>query len=375
MALEFPTSRPLVVLALGAMSENDLALLEGAREAASRHREWDFVVLPGGYEASLRQLAEIGALRGAIGDFVSDAWLRALPGGRVRWVQVAQISRLEQGVNVTAPYREMGRRAAATLRTGGCATFAFAGVAGQFAARELETGFAGELAAHGRNPAATNAVTAPLLQEFLRGLVPPVGVLAASDRLARLVVSAARNLGWQCPRDLAVIGVGNERLESLHAGVALSSFELPSREIGRAAVEWLGRLLAGEEVADGLRVVPGAPMLHERASSLREGRGLERALAFARSHLGDALQVSDLAREAGMSRRAFEQALRREQGASPARWLREARCERAKHLLRATRDDIQSVGRQCGYPELAAFSAAFKQWTGRSPRAFRAEGA
>jgi LacI family transcriptional regulator len=373
MALEFSATRPLVVLALGAMTENDLALLEGAREAAARHREWDFVVLPGGYEASLRQLAELGVLRGAIGDFVSDAWLRALPGGQVRWVQLAQISQLEQGVNVSAPYREMGRRAAEALTAGGCATFAFAGVAGQFAARELDAGFGAELAARGRKCVVTQAVTPQLLQEFLRNLKPPVGVLAASDRLARLIVGAARNLGWRCPQELAVIGVGNERLESLHAGVALSSFELPAREIGRRAVELLGHMLAGGEIADGLHIVPGAPMLHERASSLRAGRGLDRALAFARSHLGDALQVSDLAREAGMSRRAFEQALRREHNESPAQWLRDLRRERASHLLRTTQLGIQEIGRQCGYAELAAFSAAFKQWTGRSPRAFRSD--
>jgi len=366
-------ARRLVILALGAVTESDLSLLEGAREAAARRRDWDFVVLPGGYEAALRDLAALGELHGAIGDFVSDAWLREIPGRPVKWVQVAQISRLEDGVNVTAPYQAMGRRAAETLIAGGSAHFAFVGAGGQFATRELAAGFGAEVGTRGFEWTSSTAVSAAHVQQFLRGLPRPVGVLAGSDRLARLVVGAARQLGWRCPQDVAVIGVGNQRLESVHAGLPLSSFELPGREMGRQAAEVLARLLDDEAIAPGVYPVAGAPILHERESSLRQGRGVERALAFARSRLDQPLQVSDLAREAGMSRRSFEQALQREQGTSPGRWLRKARRTRAEHLLGVTDLGIQEIGRQCGYAELAAFSAAFKQWTGRAPRAFRRE--
>lgn len=369
------TARRLIILALGAVTENDLALLEGAREAAARRRDWDFVVLPGGYEATLRDLAARGELHGAIGDFVSDAWLRDIPGRSVQWVQVAQISRLEQGVNVTAPYRAMGRRAAEVFLAPGGENFAFVGAAGQFAAKELAAGFGGEMAARGVGWAVSSAVSPAHVLEFLRGLPRPLGVLAGSDRLARQVVDAARQLGWRCPRDVAVIGVGNQRLESVNAGLPLSSFELPGREMGRQAVEMLAQLLEGEALASGVYPVAGAPVLHERASSLRQDRGVERALAFARSHLDRPLQVNDLAREAGMSRRSFEQAFQREQGTSPALWLRALRQERAEHLLGVTDLGIQEIGRRCGYAELAAFSTAFKQWTGRAPRVFRREAA
>ncbi len=371
MAFPRTSSRRLVALALGSMTENDLAMLEGARSVAARHRDWEFLVLPGGYEASLRQLAQMNELHGAIGDFVSDAWLHAIPDRRVQWVQIAQISRLEHGINVTAPYSAMGARAAEALQANGCARFAFAGVAGQFATQELAAGFAGELAARGRQPAIAPGVSPAQLREFLRELQPPLGVLAASDRLARHLSTAAQELGHRCPEDVAVIGVGNQRLESLHAGLALSSFELPSREIGRQAAGMLARLFAGESIHPGLYPAAETPLLHERASSLRPGRGVERALAFARSHLAESLQVNDLAHEAGMSRRAFELTLQREHGTSPATWLRGLRKERAEDLLRTSTLSIQEVGQRCGYPELAAFSAAFKQWTGRSPRAFR----
>jgi AraC family transcriptional activator of mtrCDE len=72
-----------------------------------------------------------------------------------------------------------------------------------------------------------------------------------------------------------------------------------------------------------------------------------------------------------MSRRSFEKALRQAEGLTPGALLKQIRRKRAEELLRETTLGIGLVGRECGYDELAVFSAAFKRWTGRSPREFR----
>jgi transcriptional regulator GlxA family with amidase domain len=127
-------------------------------------------------------------------------------------------------------------------------------------------------------------------------------------------------------------------------------------------------LLEGKEVGS----VTVDPLLHERESSLRAASGVERALAWLKSHPDAAISAGELARLAGMSRRSFEMALRAARDISPGELLRSMRQSRAEKLLRETQLDIAAIGRDCGYPEAAAFSAAFKRWTGRSPRDFRA---
>ncbi|MEI8234556.1 MAG: helix-turn-helix domain-containing protein [Verrucomicrobiota bacterium] len=359
-------ARPVVAAAFPSLTETELALLDGLRERLAGRAE--ILVLTGGYEGVLRQLAEMRELAGMVGDFVSDAWLKSLCAQGVKAVQLAHCSRMETVVNIAPDFAAMGRGAARALRANGARALAFIGAPGQYASRELGEGFAAGLAAEGR--LISTVATLAQIREFLRPLPRPLGLLAASDRLARLAVQAARELRWRVPEELAVIGVGNARLESLYAGIALSSFELPCRELGRQAASALLAALDGRRAA-----APGPPppvgILHERASSLRYPSGLERALSYARSNLDEPLQVADLCRVAGMSRRSLETAIQSAHGTSPSRYLQALRRERAQSLLRTTQAGIRAIAQACGYGEPSVFSNAFRRWTGVSPSGYR----
>lgn len=359
--------RPVVAAAFPVLTETELSLLDGVRERLAGRAE--VLVLSGGYEGVLRQLAEMKELAGMVGDFVSDTWLESLCALGVAAVQLAHCSRMETVVNVAPDFAAMGRDAARVLRAGGARGFAFLGAPGQYASQELEEGFSRGLEG-GKGAAAGTAATVSQIREFLRLQPRPLGLLAASDRLARLAVQAARDLRWRVPRDVAVIGVGNVRLESLYAGVPLSSFELPCRELGRRAAAALLAALGGVREAEA-----GAPrpvgILHERESSLRYPSGLERALSYARGNLDQPLQVADLCRVAGMSRRSLETAMQAAHGASPLVYLQTLRRDRARTLLRTTRMDIRAIAQACGYAEPGVFSSAFRRWTGQSPSEFR----
>ena len=197
----------------------------------------------------------------------------------------------------------------------------------------------------------------------------PAGVLAASDRLARLVILAAHNLGWKVPGDIAVIGVGNQRMESVFAGIPISSYDLPDRAIGRAAAEAMVQMIGVRSRRVRGHFFPAR--LIERESSLRLPHGVRRAVAHVEARFAEALQVDDLAVVAGMSRRALEIAMQAEYAISPAAMIAAVRCREAKRLLATGDLTIESVGSMCGYPEPERFSAAFKRWTGLSPRDYR----
>ena len=361
--------RRVLAVAFPSITETELAVLEGIRETVGPGQHWEILVLTGGYEGILRQLAEMKELAGAIGDFVSDAWVQTLCVHGVKVVQLAHCSHMETVAAIAPDYEAMGRGAAQTLHSHGARAFAFVGAPGQYASNQLFEGFVGALSSECSRSSGTSMAQ---IREFLRPQPRPLGLFAASDRLARFAVLAARELGWRVPEEVAVIGVGNVRLESLYAGVPLSSYELPGRELGRFAAQWLLQQIDAKGGAGGASFPRPAGLLHERQSSLRSPTGLDRALSYARSNLDQPLPVADLCRVAGMSRRSLENAMQSACGVSPAVYLQRLRQERAETLLRTTQMGIQAIARACGYLEPCVFSTAFRRWTGVSPSECRA---
>ena len=369
----------LIVVALPMLSEGEILLVQGIRESLAKlGNAYELMVLSGGYEASLRKLADMGRLAGAIGEFMSSSWLEALVHQNVEVVQLGAGSR-EGVLSVAANFESMGEEAAAAFVENGVQSIGYVGPEGPPGSLRLGEAFSRAGLRHGMEVVRCGNFSSSLLKGFLKSLPLPAGLLCSSDHLAHLVLLAAREEGLRIPQDLAVIGVGNSRMESLQAGVGISSFELPLEEIGKKAGRVMASLLEregdGGEWGEGTAgsgqaiVVPSA--LHQRESSLRAGSGADRALAYLNGNPNLSISVGELARLAGMSRRSFETAVSLKCGTSPGELLKKMKRDRAERLLRETDRPVSEIGRECGYAELAVFSAAFKRWTGKSPRDFR----
>ena len=65
---------------------------------------------------------------------------------------------------------------------------------------------------------------------------PPDAIFAGSDSLASVVLGTLYSMGYRCPRDIGVIGFNYIDLSS-HMVPPLTTVEVPSTDIGRAAVE------------------------------------------------------------------------------------------------------------------------------------------
>ncbi len=361
--------KKLIAVALPLLSEGEISLVTAIREELGRRGDFEVMVLSGGYEGLLRKVAERGELAGAIGDFMSEVWLESLLSRGVKVVRIDNDARgSETGINsIGVNNVMMGDEAARTLMRSGVQSLGYLGPTGAPGSVRLGECFNAACATQGREVSRCSSTAGVPLKNFILSLARPAGLLCSSDHLARMAILTAQQEGLRVPENLNVIGVGNVRTESLHAGVEISSFELPLTEIGRLAGAAMVDLLEGRHV----RPATVDPLLHERESSLHSDSGVERALAWLKSHPDTAITAGELARMAGMSRRSFETAIRASRGISPGKLLQEMRRARAEKLLRDSNLDISSVGRECGYPEAAAFSTAFKRWTGRSPREFR----
>ncbi|MCK1723571.1 AraC family transcriptional regulator [Bradyrhizobium sp. 141] len=81
--------------------------------------------------------------------------------------------------------------------------------------------------------------------------------------------------------------------------------------------------------------------------------------------------VLEVARRLGMSRRTFARALS-EEGATFSAVLTDLRQALARHYLREEQLPISEIAWLLGYREVSSFTHAFTNWTGLTPREFRA---
>ncbi|MCB9545733.1 MAG: helix-turn-helix transcriptional regulator [Myxococcales bacterium] len=97
-----------------------------------------------------------------------------------------------------------------------------------------------------------------------------------------------------------------------------------------------------------------------------------RAMAFAHAHLDGALDHAAAAQAAGLSVRSLSRHFAAETGMTWRRYVLTARMLHAMELLGAPDARVSEVALAVGYDSFAAFSHAFRGFTGESPSAWRA---
>lgn len=100
-------------------------------------------------------------------------------------------------------------------------------------------------------------------------------------------------------------------------------------------------------------------------------RALRNVVDFMHAHLADGIGLDDLSSVAGLSKHHFLRSFKQSTGVTPHRFLTEMRMRRAAEMLRLTSRSVSSVGARCGYRSGSHFAAAFRQFHGCSPVAFR----
>lgn len=107
-------------------------------------------------------------------------------------------------------------------------------------------------------------------------------------------------------------------------------------------------------------------------ATLPPERWLLRARDFVDTHFAEALEVDDLAREAGLSRAHFSAAFKRTFGESPHVYLLTRRLERAATLLRHTDYSVTRICMEVGLSSVGSFTTSFRRLYGMAPTAYRA---
>ncbi len=100
-------------------------------------------------------------------------------------------------------------------------------------------------------------------------------------------------------------------------------------------------------------------------------RQINKACELMIQNLNQPVYMQDIAEKIGLGYHNFRKQFKAIKGISPKEFLLRRRIDHAVELIAQTSDTLSEIAYQVGYPDLAAFSKAFKKRIGVSPGAFR----
>ncbi len=361
--------------------EYERNVLRGIRDFAEKEPGWLIRLEPPGraLAAFLRKWRPHGILFQAAG--LSPAALKAVIAGPWPALHVSDATAAVAGVPcVGMDNGAIGRMAATHFLGGRHRNFAFVGIEGAGFSLRRGRAFADTLAAAGHEcarldlpgPGASTGGDSHLTQ-WLRSLAKPCAVFATHDECSLRLATLCRDAGLRIPEDLAVLGVDNDTLICDLAWPKLSSIAVPSRRVGFEAARRLRGILAGETIDPDPLLLPPSRVItrHSTDEHRTEDAVVNRALAYLRDHLRRGVNVDDLARGIGVSRRLLERRFRRTLGRTPLEEIQRARMERARVLLLESGQTLDAIAAQCGCADASQLVLRFRRATGQTPGQYR----
>jgi AraC-like DNA-binding protein len=98
-------------------------------------------------------------------------------------------------------------------------------------------------------------------------------------------------------------------------------------------------------------------------------RAFHGSLSYIRSNFFESIQITDLARLAGMSPRSYTQYFKSRTGKTVLKYITDTRVEYAKKRLCET-GNIAFAALEAGFNDLSNFYRVFKKYTGKTPKQF-----
>ena len=211
------------------------------------------------------------------------------------------------------------------------------------------------------------------LGEWIKGLPKPVGILTWNASGGREILYACQFAGLLVPEEVSVLSGSDDDVLCEHLRPPLSGVLVDAEQIGHAAAALLDRLMQGKPAPTEPTLIPPLSVVTRQSTDTlaMDDSKLIRAIAFIRENAAQPIQVNDVTRHAGLSRRVLERRFLQTLGRSPASEIRRVHLERARHLLLETKLPIPEIAEASGFgsPEYLAY--AFKSQTGQTPLEYR----
>jgi LacI family transcriptional regulator len=379
---------PRVALAFPLSQAHLHSLAQGVADYARSETAW---LLTTGGEAATLSVEHLHGWRGdgIVAALVRPSEVRAARDFIRRGVPVVTIAGAiprPAGIpRVTVENPAVGRMAAAHLLSCGFRRFAFYGLRDVAYSQERLAGFASVLDEAGHP---CNVLLSPhtfgkrhpwqddvaRVEKWLAGLEQPLGILAANDYRARLVIEACDRVGLRSPEEVGIVGVDNDRVLCEFSEPQLSSIECDWFRVGQEAARLLHGMMRGSASPHQEQLIVPRGVVARRSThvTIVENAALLQCVNFVQAHIGEVFGVERLLEAGGVSRRKLEQLFQAELGRSPYQYLCEKRVERARALLpQQPFSRLSDIARQCGFHDLRRLRLVFQRLEKMTPAEYR----
>lgn len=210
----------------------------------------------------------------------------------------------------------------------------------------------------------------------LRDAPKPLALLCYDDADAARALGACLAAGLSVPEDVAVMGIGGDRLICENQPVPLSSVEHDQGRTGYEGAELLGRLMSGEKPPAGPILIPPRGVTVRASTDFTSAASpiVRKALCLIRDNLSRPFGLAQIAAALGLSRATVARLFEAELGRSAGAEIMRQRLACAKKLIREGALSMSEVAYRSGFCNPAYFANTFHRKTGLTPREYGKRG-
>lgn len=212
-----------------------------------------------------------------------------------------------------------------------------------------------------------------------RDLPRPCALFCSDDTIASNICFLAKAFRCQVPEDLAVMGVDNVELFCEMSIPPLTSVDPQARQMGAAAIDllekqialpWRGRLPYEEHLIRPSGVV----VRHSAMEKALDDPYLARARQMILLQATEGINVADVVRASGLSRRALERRYQKVFGESILPALNRVRAEQAIEMIQHGNLPLYQIAERCGFRDTHQMTRVFARLALRKPIDWRPVG-
>ncbi len=286
-------------------------------------------------------------------------------------------------VNIITDSRQIGRMAAEHLIDCGFRQFAYCGLDDKPWSIQRGISFSERIAQNSMEtilyvqPRHSKRFTwekeQPYLEEWLKSLPKPIGLMTCNDDRSQQVLQACRLAGIRVPDDIAIIGVDNDELICQLSDPPLSSVDVNFERAGYEGAATLDLLMNGKEVPQKEITIHASHIAARLSTDITaiNDPNVAAAIRFIRRNARKKIVIEEVVEKTSLSRRVLEKRFRETLGRTILDEIRRVRSNLISQMLIETNMSVLEIALSLGFQGTEHIARYFYQEKGMSLIAYR----